>query len=287
MLIIDLSQIATASLMVQTQAWKPGARVDINVDLVRGLVLNSIRMNLVNHRKKPEDIIIACDTGVSWRKAAFPYYKGKRSKSRTEMKIDWKTYFAFLDILIQDLKDHFPYIVIDVPHAEGDDVIGTLVRWYQENALFEEIMIISGDKDFKQLHDDRTRQFSPILRKFIGTSDVALEKKQHIIKGDRDDGVPNILSADGSFVLDIRQQKMSAKRLEYYTQTDPADYEPTVQRNWHRNKLMIDLDETPQRLKDQIMASFHQQRDNPNKNGVFNYLFKHSLAELQGQAGDF
>ncbi len=287
MLIIDLSQIAIASLMVQTQAWKPGAVVELNVDIVRNLVLNSIRMNLSLHRKRPEEIIIACDTGKSWRKAAFQFYKGKRGTTRETFAIDWEKYFAFLELLINDLKTDFPYIVITVPHAEGDDVIGTLVRWYQQNQVFEEIMIISGDRDFKQLHNERTRQYSPTLRKFVGSTDPALEKKIHIIKGDSNDGVPNILSADGCLVHGIRQTKMSPKRLAHFLETDPEDYEATPKRNWHRNKLLIDLDETPQRLKDAIIEQFEHQRANPTKNNVFNYLFKHSLAELQGQAGEF
>lgn len=273
--------------MVQTQAWKKGAQVDLNIDIVRHLILNSILQAVKNHRKQYGDVIIACDTGTSWRKVAFEYYKGNRSATRDTFAIDWKSFFKFFGELIEEIKEHFPYIVINIPHAEGDDVIGTMVRWYQYNQVFEEILIISGDKDFKQLHNERTRQFSPILRKFIGTTDPVLELKQHIIKGDTGDGVPNILSPDGCLVLKERQSKVTAGRLAHYTETDPADYDPTIQRNWHRNKLMIDLGMTPQRLQDQILESFHHQKNNPTKNGVFNYLIKYRLKELQISTSEF
>jgi hypothetical protein len=273
--------------MMQTQAWKKGARVDMNIDLIRHIVLNGVLQVVKNHRRQYGTVIIACDQGTSWRKLAFEYYKGARKATRDAFKLDWVTFFKFLDELISELKESFPYIVLNIPHAEGDDVIGTIVRWYQENQVFEEILIVSGDKDFKQLHNERTRQFSPILRKFIGTTDPALELKEHIIKGDRGDGVPNILSADGCLVLGDRQTKMSAKRLKKYMELDPSEYEPTVQRNWARNKMLIDLASTPQRLQDQILEQFKHQQDNPNKNRVFDYLFKYSLKELQASAGDF
>lgn len=287
MLIIDFSQVAIASLMSQTQAWKKGARVDLNIDLLRGIILKAILLTVQAYKREYGDVIIACDHGKSWRKAAFEYYKGNRSKTRDSYQIDWPTYFQFHGELCEELREYFPYTVISVPHAEGDDIIGTIVRWYQENMMMEEILIISGDKDFKQLHNERTRQYSPILRKYIGCTDPVKDLKELIICGDRNDGVPNILSADACLVNKDRQTKMSAKRREFYMATDPEEYEPTVKRNWSRNELLIDLNKTPQRLKDQILESFHEQRANPTRNRVFDYLFKFNLKELQPSAGNF
>jgi hypothetical protein len=287
MMIVDLSQIAIASLMVQTQAWKPGARVDLNIDLLRHIVLKGLKDAIAPHKREYGDIIIACDCGKSWRKVAFQYYKYKRAEGKAAYAIDWTAFYTFLNELIEEIRDNFPYTVISVPHAEGDDIIGTIVRWYQQNQLLEPIMIVSGDKDFKQLHNERTRQYSPILRKFVGTRDAALELKEHIIKGDRNDGVPNILSNDDCLATGDRQKKITAGRLALHMEMDPSEYPTTVQRNWHRNELMISLEKTPQRLKDQIIETFQDQINNPTKNNVFNYLFNKGLKELQLAAGDF
>jgi 5'-3' exonuclease len=48
----------------------------------------------------------------------------------------------------QELKDNFPYKVIDVEGAEADDIIGTLVP---RHIMHEDILIISSDGDFLQL----------------------------------------------------------------------------------------------------------------------------------------
>lgn len=287
MYILDLSQVATANMMVQTQAWKATGHIPLNPDRLRHMILETI-LNTVKHFKHQYGkLIIACDTGDSWRKMAFPYYKGNRSAGKNKMVVDWGAYFKFLNSLQEEIKENFPYLVINVNHAEGDDVIGTLVRYYQDQFPLEEIMIVSGDKDFKQLHNDRTRQYSPILKTYLGVVDPELDLKIHVIKGDSNDGVPNILSADDCLVLKVRQTKMSPKRLKHFLETPVEDYKPLEQRNWHRNKLMIDLSSIPQRLQDQIMEAYHQQTNNPTRNQVFNYLIKNRLKDLQAAAGEF
>jgi hypothetical protein len=273
-------------LMMQTQAWK-SVTVEMNLDMIRHLILNSLLYSMRNHKAQYGDCIIACDNGSSWRKHAFTAYKGLRGATKDKYKIDWGKYYAFLNEVIEDLKNEFPYTVVSVPHAEGDDVIGVLVRHYQTTKMMEEILIVSGDKDFRQLHDDRTKQYSPILRKFVTVSDAAREIKEHVIKGDRLDGVPNILSADNCLVAGDRQTKMSSKRLEKYMTLEVSEYEPTVQRNWARNDLMINLDRIPDRIQQAVMTEFEDQSKTSQHNNVFNYLFKKGLKELQGAAAEF
>ena len=58
-------------------------------------------------------------------------------------------------------------------------------------------LIVSGDKDFQQLQRyDNVKRWSPNLNKFIEPEDPQEFLKEHILKGDKSDGIPNILSND-------------------------------------------------------------------------------------------
>jgi hypothetical protein len=73
-------------------------------------------------------MVFCFDSYDSWRKKDFPYYKANRKKSREVSDIDWDKFFKNLNQIKQDLKEFFPYYVIEVPHCEGDDVIAVLTE---------------------------------------------------------------------------------------------------------------------------------------------------------------
>jgi 5'-3' exonuclease len=153
--------------MMQTQAWKK-ITVEMNVDLIRHLVLNALLQAVKNHRTQYGQCIIACDNGSSWRKHVFAPYKGLRGLTKDKYAIDWGKYYTFLNEVIEDLKTEFPYTVVSVPHAEGDDVIGVLVNKFgSDDPNADPVLIISEDKDFLQLmvHDNVSiyRPFSRTL----------------------------------------------------------------------------------------------------------------------------
>jgi len=121
----------------------------IEEDLIRHMVLNSIRMLRSKFSDKYGELVICCDSKHYWRRDIFPYYKANRKKDRDKSDVDWPSLFTFLNKVKQELRDYFPYKVIEVDGAEADDIIGTLVR---EHHLMENyILIVSSDKDFMQL----------------------------------------------------------------------------------------------------------------------------------------
>ena len=108
-----------------------------------------------------------------------------------------------------------PYKVLHVDKTEADDIIDTLCAQQTEDLY----LIISGDKDFIQLqHYGNVYQFSPLLKSFMGENENAVTfLREQIIKGDRSDGVPNILSDDDIFLRDERQKPINKKRLEEWS----------------------------------------------------------------------
>lgn len=290
MMILDLHQVMLASMFVQIGNAK---NAEVDEGLIRHMVLNSIRAYNHKFKAKYGELVIACDSRRYWRKDVYPYYKANRKKNRDESPLDWEVIFKALHNIRDELKEYFPYRIIEVDGAEADDIIATLVFEYGMN-FGQRMLIISGDKDFVQLHNHpAVDQFNPILKKWVKHNSPEQYIKEHIIKGDTGDGVPNVLSPDDCLVTGSRQKTMSAPRLEALLAGNfeepcltKAISAEMLQRNLARNRQLIDMTEIPQRIQDEILASFHAQENKPRKD-LFNYFVKFKLKNLMEAIGDF
>ena len=280
MILIDLSQIMVASTMMSMG--KEQSEVDIN--MVRHMVLNSLRMYRSKYHEEYGELVLCCDGRHSWRKEHFPQYKAARKTNREADKRDWTQIFGCLDTIKSELKEFFPYKYLEIDTAEADDIIGVLAR----GAGTERVMIISGDKDFIQLQIYKNvKQYSPITKKLIVDRDPAKYLKEHIMKGDSSDGVPNILSADSCIVDKIRQKPLSKKKIESWIDQEPADFCNEEQlRNYHRNMKLIDLQFTPLDIVDQIGEQFDVTPQG-KRSGLLNYFIERKLNNLIQDIGEF
>ena len=250
MIIVDFSAISIASVFSQPKS-------NLEEDLLRHMILNSLRLYNLKYRDEYGRMILACDAG-SWRKGPFPEYKAARKKTRESSSLDWPTIFGWLNTITEEINEHLPYPVISVSGAEADDVIGTLVETTQEFGNYEKVMIISGDKDFIQLQKyDNVSQFSPLTKKLVKDSNPAKYLFEHVVRGDSGDGVPNILSADDVFVSDSRQTPLRTKLIEeWYEKSRSSSMEEILDestyRNYIRNRSMIDLSQIPEEVSNRI-----------------------------------
>ena len=185
---------------------------EISEDLVRHMVLTSI----LSYKKKFSEygeIIICADDKENWRKQKFTFYKANRKKNRDSSGCDWHLIFDILATIKQELKEFFPYKMLQVPFAEADDIIGVLCK---NKSMFEKTLIVSSDKDMKQLLKYNNVEFYSIYHKEkmdVENPDRFL--KEHILIGDTGDGVPNFLSDDDAFVnQEKRQSPLRTKKLE-------------------------------------------------------------------------
>ena len=89
----------------------------------------------------------------------------------------------------------------------------------------DKYLIVSGDKDFIQLHHyGDVYQFSPILKGYIGEQiDPIQFLHEQIIKGDRSDGIPNVLSDDNVFIEGRRQRPLSKKKINSWVEEECHD----------------------------------------------------------------
>jgi len=275
MILIDYNAVAIGNLVVQ--------RLNVDENLIRHMILNSIRMYRQKFQKEYGEVVIVADGQANWRRDVFPQYKYKRRKSRDESSIDWNEAFRIINMVRDEIRENFPYKVMHQPNCEADDVIAKLALETQEFGKHEPVMIISADHDFIQLHKyDNIKQYSPMLKKFVKDKNPRLYSMTHIFKGDGGDGVPNVLSDDNVFVDDRRQTPVTKKKLDTWLEAEDLQkvMGDTIYRNYLRNKKMIDLTETPDAIKEQIINSFENQDPGKNKGKVFPYLVRKRCKRL-------
>lgn len=273
MVLIDFSQIALSNIFMQNLT---------DENMIRHMILNSLRMYNKKHRNEYGQMVICVDSS-SWRKKYFPQYKANRKTGRDTSTLDWDEIFRIINQLVEDLRNNFPYKVVKVDGAEADDIIGALVMNTQEFGRHEPVMIISADKDFAQLQRyDNVKQWSPIQKKAVVEKNPRKFLFEHIIRGDKSDGVPNVLSPDNSLVENLRQSPITQKKIDTWLESfDSLDtvMDSETYRNYMRNKKMIDLHEMPAELQEQIINTYDSAKP-AMKMKVLNYLIKHRCKQL-------
>ena len=182
-----------------------------------------------------------------------------------------------------EFKENLPYKYLEIYGAEADDIIATLCKNFQN----EKIMIVSGDKDFIQLQKyPNVQQYSPILKKYVNGHNPTTYIKEHILKGDSGDGVPNVLSPDNTFVDGLRQRPLGRKKIETWLDIHIDDLQDEVKRNYQRNDKLINLDNVPEALEKEIMVDFCEAPCG-DRSKILNYFIQSRLKELIESIGDF
>ena len=153
----------------------------------------------------------------------------------------------------------------------------------------EDVLILSADKDFIQLHSSRVIQFDPIRKKNIKVDRPDLYLKELVIRGDSGDGVPNAMSPDNALVEGIRQKKIMKTKLDEWVKMDWDQLFciPEFKIGIVRNKKLIDLSEIPDNITNAILAQYRQAIKTPKKINIINYFQQHKLASLMENANDF
>ena len=279
MIIVDINQIMISNLMVTLSR----DSMTLSEDLVRHMVLNSLRGHNKKFRKEYGEMVIACDSKNVWRREVFPNYKAGRKANRAKSEHDWDAIFSMLHNIKDEIRNFLPYKVIEIETAEADDIIATLVNRLQRQTgpnHAKKVLILSGDKDFIQLHNANVRQYNPVLSKFVGKDETpSIYIKEHILKGDRSDGVPNVLSDDNVFVEGRRQRPLSKKKINSWVEEVFMTFTEEEQKNYDRNRKLIDLSCVPPELQAKINNEFNDV-EVASRDKILNYFITKKLKTL-------
>ena len=175
--------------------------------------------------------------------------------------------------------------MIDVDTCEADDIIAVLAMKFSST---QKVMILSSDKDFAQLQRyPNVEQYSPILKKVIKEPLPLAQLKQLIIRGDKSDGVPNILSADDCFVTATRQKPITEAKIIVWMNQEPSEFcNDLMLRNFSRNETLIDLTKIPENLKESILHTYENAKGK-TKQEFMNYLIANRLKNLFNVIDEF
>ena len=279
MILVDLNQVLLAGLMAQIANQKG----KLDEHLIRHMVLNIIRTHVKNFKNEYGEVVLCCDNRKYWRKEYFPFYKANRKKNRDKSDLDWHLIFDMLAKFKQELKDNFPYKVIDVEGAEADDIIGTLTP---RHCKHEKILILSSDGDFLQLQNyPNVKQYNPSQKKYVVSENPVMDLKEKIIRGDKGDGIPNVFSPSDCFVRDLRQKPITKGVLDKLMRESYLDQEETIRGNYVRNATLIDLSFIPEDIKTKIINTYDETK--PAKGKLLNYFIEHKLKNLMEVIEEF
>ena len=281
MILVDMNQISLASMMMHLHMSKSKEPDD---NMVRHMILNSLRMYRTKFSSEFGELVLCYDSKHYWRRDYFPEYKSGRRKSREKDDKNWDAIFLCLNEIKDELKENLPYKFLEVYGAEADDIIGILCA-----TISEEIMIISGDKDFIQLQRyPNVKQFSPITKKSVNGANPGGYLKEHIFRGDTSDGIPNVLSPDNTFTDGLRQKPLGKKKIASWMEHDFDDVAPNneVKRNYQRNKKLIDLTYTPEELTREIINTYNEAPFG-DRSKLLNYFIQKRLKNLTESIGEF
>jgi len=276
MILVDMNQVMIANMMMQIGNHQ---NAEIDVSMLRHMILNTLRANRKKFTAEFGELVICCDDTNYWRRQMYPYYKANRKKTRDKSEMDWNAIFQALNSIRDELKEFFPYKVIQVETCEADDIIGVITHEEgTELNMGEPILILSGDKDYIQLHKyANVKQYDPVRKRWISNANPEKYLAEHIIKGDAGDGIPNVLSVDNAFVMGIRQRPITQKRLAEWADINNMNDE--VKRNYMRNKALIDLSEVPNGMKEEILSIWSEE-NGKDRSQLLNYFIKNKLRNL-------
>ena len=281
MIIIDMNQIALASVMMQLRI---NDTKEVDEDMVRHMILNSIRNYVMQFKsdyvESDADVILAWDSKHYWRRDYYPQYKAGRKKTRESSNLDWNEIFGVTNKIRDEIKENLPYKSVEVYGAEADDIIAIVSNSY------DKVMIISSDKDFIQLHTGNIKQWSPVTKQEVNGHDPDTYIKEHVLKGDSGDGVPNVLSPDHTFTDGLRQKPLGKKRIEKMINENMSDWNDEVKRNYQRNYKLINLKNIPKDIQSNIVDEISKSSCG-DRSKLLNYFTVNKLKTLTENIGDF
>lgn len=203
------------------------------------------------------ELVVCCDGRRSWRYEVYPHYKAKRKIIRADDAVKWKEIDRMNRLFRDEMIEHSVFKVVCVPSAEGDDVIAVLAAHNREPSV-----IVSEDGDFHQLHSlPYISQYSKRRDSVYRSEDPVYDLKEKIIRGDRNDSIPNLHSKDTVFILNERQTMVSAKMFQHYHDNffiGEGGIPEAYKSHFDRNQTLINFENIPQHIRDAVLAEFQK-----------------------------
>lgn len=291
MILVDFNNVVFSGIMAQLHV--------LDGKFEESLIRHMVLMFFLSYKREyPNygEIVLCCDGSNPWRKDYFPHYKASRKPKevdpeavKAEGELDLEELWRILNTIREEMKTRMPYKVLHVSRCEGDDCIAVLAKHFPGPHC-----IVSNDKDFGQLQKiSGIIQYSPKKKNDNkGNGEIIIDNpemflKEQLIRGDKIDDVPNILSDDDTFVNKEKRQKsiMSKKMESYLNENLETNFDHS---KIERNKRMIDFDQIPTEFINKILDDFTSQKDKRvTRQEIFQYFMAKKLTRLMDSINNF
>jgi len=266
-----------------------GQSIDMKIGMAMHITLNSIRKA---YRDFGGDHVVFCLEGRSWRKDFYPPYKANRKVIADQRSVreqeDDELYFEAYNDFIEFLQEKTNATILQNKQAEADDMIAI---WIQEHPQDEHI-IVSTDSDFYQLLAPNVTQYNGTTDELVSlegfknvkTGEWVIDKKTKDVKAPidpefalfekcvRGDSSDNIFSAypgarkkgsknkTGIFEAfeDRKTGGFNYNNFMLQRWTDHNEEEHRVRDDFLRNKILIDLTEQPDEIRQSCIESINE-----------------------------
>lgn len=267
-----------------------------------------ITLNKYFRNFKPHKVVMAFDR-TSWRKAytaddlciSKKPYKGNRRQNMTEAE---KAMFAKFTQHLKDFEDMMDrktsVICLAGNGLEADDLIAGVVQEFKN----DEVIIVSADKDLIQLlRNPNVKLIDPATgedrRKLLNkeySGDVDYFMFEKCIRGDTGDNVQSAYPG-------VRKTRIKKAFTDPFEQVNlmnetwsigdkgTEDYkEFVVKELYEENRLLMDLQEQPDIIKDNIKLTIEKGFNDPGEYSHFHFLKflgKYELKKISEQVDNF
>lgn len=287
--LVDVSPIAFAQYHGSVKKDDELESIEDKIHYLKFMILS--KLGDIQKQVKAHKTILAFDSS-SWRKDVFKYYKAKRKEKQADDILTYEIIYKAIDELLLILEET-NYMCVTVDKAEADDIIAVACDKFQNHKLIENIIIVSRDKDFQQLTNEKISLYDYTQDKIITCEDSDTFKIKLVLGGDTSDGVPNVLSDDDVFINSEKRQKACGEKKIQKILSEGLDNflkDTLIRKNYERNQKMIVLSKQfiPENVWNNIDEALSKKQD--KRKNVFeigNLFRKYNFDGLVSRISDF
>lgn len=295
-LVVDTSNILWRVAAAHGK-YNSGGSPEDQAGLALHMSLNTLRS--FYRKVKPDQIALAFEGGDNWRKAytrseacvSKRLYKGNRVKDDSMI-----AFFELIKSFEQLVRNHTSLVCLSHPRLEGDDVIAGYAQKF--SAVGDEVVILSGDKDFLQLlKHPRVSLLNPDKLGDVRTVENAdFFMFEKALRGDAGDNVisayPRVRSTriEKAYANEYERTNMFNETWEFREPADGSSRTFRVGDLFEENMLLMNLEKQPEDIRALINETVDREVVQHGKFDLFyfqRFCGKYGLKKISEDATSF
>ena len=293
-MIIDIPNVLFR--IYAAQSYKGG---ETSLGLSLHVTLNTIKSFYTKYQ--PNEIAVVFEGRENWRKeytasdacVSKKIYKANRVKDPS-----MEGLFELVQTFEDLVKKHSAFVCVSHPKLEGDDCFAAYVQDVATQFPNDEIIGISGDKDFSQLLKYKNfTLIDPDSKKPRECDDPDYFIFEKCFRGDKGDNVqtafPRVQSKRLKKAFDGDDYELTQLLTHTWSVTDPETNIETVYNVGElfvENELLMDLEKQPPEIRQLMSETVKNARENIGKFSLFHFTKfagKYELKTIIEQANQF